>query len=175
MVYTGEFHFCPYCGMRLERMEVFGQVRPACRRCEFVQFRDPKVAVIAFVTHKDKVLLVRRAVEPSRGKWALPGGYMDAGEMPEEALHRELDEEVGLGVDITRLLDIFPMESPEQANSGIVLAYEAEPEADDLITLQSKDDVSAAGWFGQDELPVQIAFESTETLLSGWKANLGKQ
>jgi ADP-ribose pyrophosphatase YjhB (NUDIX family) len=173
MAHNGEFNFCPYCGTRLERMEVFSQIRPACRQCGFVQFRDPKVAVIAFVTHKDKVLLVRRAVEPSKGKWALPGGYMDAGEMPEEALSRELDEEVGLGVNITRLLEIFPMESPGQPNNGIVLAYEAEPETDDLITLQSKDDVSAAGWFGQDELPVEVAFESTETLLSAWKATLG--
>lgn len=173
MANSGDFTYCPYCGTRLERMEVFSQVRPVCQQCGFIQFRDPKVAVIAFVTHKDKMLLIRRAVEPSKGKWALPGGFMDAGEMPEDALRRELDEEVGLNVRVMRLLEIFPMESPGQAYRGIVLAYEAEPESDDLITLQSKDDVSAAGWFGPDELPVEVAFESTETLLSTWKANLG--
>ena len=173
MAISADYIFCPVCATRLEHTEVFNQIRPTCDQCGFVQFRDPKVAVIAFVTYKDKVLLVRRAVEPSKGKWALPGGYMDAGEMPEEALSRELDEEVGLSVNITRLLEIFPMESRGQPNSGIVLAYEAEPKSDDLITLQSEDDVSAAGWFGQDDLPVEVAFESTETLLSAWKATLG--
>ena len=173
MAISGEFSYCPYCATRLERLEVFNQVRPVCPQCSFVQFTDPKVAVIAFVTQQDKVLLIRRAVEPAKGKWALPGGYMDAGEMPEEALRRELDEEVGLGfVSSLRLLKIFPMESPGQEHRGIVLAYEAAPESDDLITLQSKDDVSAAGWFGPDELPVEVAFESTETLLATWKANL---
>ena len=172
MAFSGNFTFCPHCGTGLEQTEVFNLVRPVCPQCDFVQFRDPKVAVIAFVTHRDKVLLIRRAVDPAKGKWALPGGYMDAGEMPEEALHRELDEEVGLDVTITRLLEIFPMESPGQPSRGIVLAYEAEPDSDDLITLQSRDDVSAAGWFGPDELPLEVAFESTETLLSAWTATL---
>lgn len=172
MATSGEFNYCPYCGTWLERLEVFNQVRPVCTQCSFIQFYDPKVAVIAFITHKDKLLLIRRAVEPAKGKWALPGGYMDAGEMPEDALRRELDEEVGLRVKVSRLLAIFPMEAPGQAHRGIVLAYEAEPESDDLITLQSKDDVSAAGWFDADELPVEVAFESTETLLATWKADL---
>ncbi len=175
MANSGDFNYCPYCGTQIERMEVFNQVRPVCRECGFVQFLDPKVAVIAFVTHRDKVLLVRRAVDPSKGQWALPGGYMDAGEMPEDALRRELDEEVGLGIAITCLSGIFPMESPGQANQGVVLAYEAVPKSDDLITLQSKDDVSAAGWFGPDELPVEIAFESTETLLTAWKQGLASK
>lgn len=173
--HVDDFVYCPHCAAKLEKSVVFNQVRPRCQQCGFIHFRDPKVAVIAFITFNEKLLLICRAVEPAKGKWALPGGYMDAGEMPEDALRRELEEEVGLSVRINGLLDIFPMEtddgtSTDRGSRGIVLAYEAEPEADDLITLQSKDDVSAAGWFGPDELPVEVAFASTEMLIASWKS-----
>jgi len=58
-------------------------MRSVCPSCGFVHFTDPKVAVIALVTHADKILLARRAVDPAKGKWALPGGYMDAGRSEE--------------------------------------------------------------------------------------------
>ena len=178
-----DFIYCPYCASRLERKVIFNRTRSCCSKCGFVHFRDPKVAVIAFVTFADKLLLVCRAVEPAKGKWALPGGYMDAGEMPEDALRRELEEEVGLSIRINRLLDIFAMdEAPSNGDEakpavrparGIVLVYQGEPESDGLITLQSMDDVSAAGWFGADELPDEIAFASTERLVAEWVAKRG--
>ena len=168
-----DFVYCPHCATPLEQAAVFNQIRPRCPDCGFIHFRDPKVAVIAFVTYNDRLLLICRAVEPAKGLWALPGGYMDADEMPREALRRELEEEVGLDVNVGRLLDIFPMEDPattsHKERRGIVLAFEAEPANDDLITLQSMDDVSAAGWFAVDELPAEIAFASTETLVTAWK------
>lgn len=177
------FIYCPRCASRLEHKVVFNRTRPCCAKCGFIHFRDPKVAVVAFVTFGDKLLLICRAVDPGRGMWALPGGFMDAGEMPEDALRRELDEEVGLSIRIVRLLDIFPMdgtskdedetEPADRPSRGIVLAYAAEPASDDLITLQSMDDVSAAGWFGADELPDDMAFASTEQLVAEWKTKIG--
>ena len=173
-----DYRFCPSCATPLVDAAVFNQVRPRCPACGFIHFRDPKVAVIAFVTYNDRLLLICRAVDPARGQWALPGGYMDAGEMPREALRRELEEEVGLDVRVGRLLEIFPMEDPDATTGnrerrGIVLAFAAEPANDDLITLQSMDDVSAAGWFTVDELPEEIAFSSTRTLIDAWISGTG--
>ncbi len=165
----GDYIFCPYCGAQLAPRQLFKQTRPACVQCGFVHFRDPKVAVIAFVTHGERLLLVQRGVEPAKGSWALPGGYMDAGELPEAALVRELEEEVGLTVQIDHLLDIFPMAGIGGHHTGIVLAYAATPAAGAAV-LSADDDITAAGWFAPDEIPTDLAFESTRALLAAWAA-----
>jgi 8-oxo-dGTP diphosphatase len=165
------FIYCPYCATPLEVQEIYRQARPACPKCRFVHFLDPKVAVIGLVTKADRVLLIRRAVDPAKGKWALPGGYMDAGEMPETALQRELREEVGLEVTVGALLTIFPMVVDANPSQGIVLAYHstlALPTTGDPVTLVCDDDVSEAAWFDTTDLPSDLAFESTRTLLAQW-------
>lgn len=165
----GDYRFCPYCGTQLEMRQVYGQLRPACPKDNFIQFRDPKVAVIGFVTLGPRVLLIQRAVDPAKGKWALPGGYMDAGEMPEPALQREVREEVGIEISVERLLDIYPMAGPGVFNSGIVLAYAAQPVDGETAVLVSDDDVMDARWFSVDEVPEELAFESTHRLLERWR------
>lgn len=148
----------------------FNALRPVCSACGFVQFPDPKVAVIALLLHRGRVLLVQRAVDPAKGKWSLPGGYMDAGEMPREALQRELREEVGLSADIGDLIDIFPMLNDDGDRTGIVLAFLGEPSASPEIPYVA-DDAQDAGWFNADQIPAELAFESTEMLLNDWIAS----
>ena len=162
--------YCPYCATKLETRERYRQLRPVCPQCGFVHFLDPKVAVIGLVTNGREVLLIQRGIDPGKGLWALPGGYMDAWEMPEAALQRELLEEVGLQVEIQRLLTIFPMITSKVPSSGIVLAYHARPTA--AVTLTCDDDACAAGWFAPDHVPVALAFESTHTLLAQWQQQL---
>ncbi|MDQ3249173.1 MAG: NUDIX hydrolase [Chloroflexota bacterium] len=166
-----EYHYCPLCATPLQMRRVYQQLRPACPACSFVHFADPKVAVIALVTHADKVLVIRRAVDPARGKWALPGGYMDAGEMPEAALQRELNEELRLAVCVVRLLEIFPMVVSSGHSRGIVLAYHAVPADADQTLLTCDDDVSEAGWFAADQVPTDLAFASTHDLLARWRTH----
>lgn len=165
-----EFTFCPHCGTKLETVEIFRRLRPRCPNCGFVAFHDPKVAVVALTVHGPTVLLVRRAVEPERGKWALPGGYMDAGEMPDEALRREVYEETGIWVEVGPLLGIFAMGGPGSSRAGIVLAYRASPAGLEVPELLCQDDVDAADWFPPDHLPTELAFESTIGLLRAWRA-----
>ncbi|MDE0198840.1 MAG: NUDIX domain-containing protein [Caldilineaceae bacterium] len=166
---TRTFRYCPYCASPVVEEVRFNALRPVCSACEFVQFLDPKVAVIALVQHGEKVLLIQRAVDPGKGAWSLPGGYMDAGEMPHEALQRELHEEVGLRTSIGDLIDIFPMVNGEGDRIGIVLAFQGEPAGSPEIPFVA-DDAQDAGWFCAEEIPKELAFESTETLLKNWKA-----
>lgn len=163
------YRFCPFCATTLVEAFKFEQVRPCCPSCGFVQFPDPKVAVIALVIHQGSILLVQRGVDPAKGRWALPGGYMDAGEMPANALQRELAEEVGLAVDVQDLIQIYPMNNGEGRRVGIVLAFTATP-ADDLAIVRVGDDVADAGWFAPDAIPADLAFESTITLIQAWLA-----
>ncbi|HXF60525.1 MAG TPA: NUDIX hydrolase, partial [Caldilineaceae bacterium] len=154
---------------RLERREIFQRARPVCPSCGFIHFHDPKVAVIGLVTWQDQALLIRRGVDPMRGKWALPGGYMDAGELPQETLARELLEEVGLTVVVGELLAIFPMVGPGVTNSGIVLAFHSRIGGQEPPELVCDDDVCEAGWFSPQAMPEDLAFESTVALLEEWK------
>jgi 8-oxo-dGTP diphosphatase len=161
------YRYCPYCATALVEKFRFEQVRPICPACGFVYFRDPKVAVIALVIQDGRILLVQRAVDPGKGQWALPGGYMDADEMPAIALQRELEEEVGLTVQVDKLLQIYPMVDGAGNGIGIVLAYSASPVGAPELG-EHGHDVQAAGWFSPTEVPEALAFESTITLVQDW-------
>ena len=162
-----KFRFCPYCAGPIGEAVRFNALRPVCSACGFVQFYDPKVAVIALVLYRGRVLLVQRAVDPAKGKWSLPGGYMDADEKPQEAIQRELRQEVGLAVHITGLLDIYPLNADEGAPIGIVLVYQATPADSPEIPFVA-DDAQAAGWYGPEDIPADLAFDSTRGLLQKW-------
>jgi ADP-ribose pyrophosphatase YjhB (NUDIX family) len=99
--------FCERCGHPLERKTLEGRERPVCPSCGFVVYLDPKVAAGAIVTVDGRVVLVKRTIEPSRGKWVFPGGYVDRGESTEAAAVREVREEVGLEIRLEDLLGVF--------------------------------------------------------------------
>src|SRR3970040_1301437 len=118
--------FCAECGHSIEERFAFGRTRPACPRCGWIHFADPKVAAGVLVRPDGKVLLVRRAIEPQQGRWSLPAGFVDADEDPRRAAQREALEETGLEVEATGILDIFSgREHP--AGADIVLVFAARP------------------------------------------------
>ncbi len=167
--------YCPQCGAPLTDRVRFGRVRRACRYCGFIHFADPKVAVGALVTDGPRVLLVRRLAVPRIGFWALPAGYMDADELPEDALVREIAEETGIAVRPVELLGVAPLAGWAERR-GILLLYRAEPvEAGDAAQAApaAGDDVSDVRWFEPDAIPWdEIAFDSTAETLRAWLKTL---
>jgi ADP-ribose pyrophosphatase YjhB (NUDIX family) len=160
------FRFCPRCGQPLIEQESFGRLRPVCAACGFVHFRDPKVAAAVLLSDNGRVLLIRRAVDPGRGLWALPAGFVEVNELPHEAAAREALEETGLHVAIGDLLGIRLMANPDKP--GLLLTYRGRVVGGNL---QANDDVSEARWFGADELPWdELAFETTRESLREWLA-----
>lgn len=81
--------------------------RLVCTACGFVFYLDPKVASGAVFSFNGGIVLVRRAIEPSYGKWVFPGGYVDRGETLEGATIREVKEESGLDVRLVRMLSTY--------------------------------------------------------------------
>jgi ADP-ribose pyrophosphatase YjhB (NUDIX family) len=157
-----EFRFCPRCAAPLETRERYGKPRPVCPACDFVHFGNPRVAVAMFLAEQGRVLLVKRGLPPEKGRWALPAGFVDAGERPEAAAAREMREETGLEVAVTRLLEL----AYEDTSQAIVLLYRVRLLGGEL---HADDDVEDARWFGREELP-DLAFESTRRSVSAWLA-----
>lgn len=159
------FRYCPRCATPMTQQLIFGQERPTCPACHYVQFYDPKVASAAFVLEGQQVLLVKRGIEPELGKWALPGGYVDYGEDPAQAAIRETAEETGLQVEVTALEDVI---FTQAIHPVILIVYRTRPIGGALL---AGDDAEAVAWFDPGQWPA-IAFESTQRVLSRWLATL---
>lgn len=149
--------FCGRCGSRL------GDERPhpVCRGCGRTHFRDPKVGVGAVVhDERGRLLLVRRGVDPEKGRWALPAGYVDADEDPRAAAAREVLEETGLVVQVGEVVDVY---TGTGGGASFFLAFRAQVVGG---TLAAADDALDAAFFPLDALP-DLAFESTRAAVAG--------
>jgi 8-oxo-dGTP diphosphatase len=159
------FKYCPRCRTGMEDREAYGRVRRVCPACRFVQFIDPKVgAAVLALTEDNRALLVKRAVDPARGSWCLPGGFMEIGESPQVAASRECKEESGFEVEITRLVDVFYYE--DYRGSGVLILYQGKITDG---TAHPSDEVEEVGLFGPDELPENVVFDSNVQTLARWR------
>lgn len=107
-----ECNFCEKCGTAYTE-RVWPRV---CSNCHHIRYLNPVAAAIAMVPVEDTLLYVKRAIEPQKGLWAMPGGFMDFNESAEEAAARELKEETGLELDS----DLFKVFGPtRKTTTGI--------------------------------------------------------
>ena len=81
--------------------------RLVCATCGFVDYQNPKIVVGSVVAADEKVMLCRRAIEPRRGFWTLPAGFMELGETVQEAAIREAKEEACADIAIDGVLGVF--------------------------------------------------------------------
>jgi 8-oxo-dGTP diphosphatase len=152
--------FCRECGSRLEQREAFGQSRGVCPSCSYVHFDDPKVAVGVVVEIEGRILLGKRNHEPKLGCWSFPSGFVDAGEVLEEAAMREVEEETGLKVSIDRLLGVY-----STAGERVVfVAYAGSPLGGELVAGEECMEVAT---FLPDQLP-EMAFPNDEAIMLAW-------
>ena len=162
------YSFCPLCGGDLELRSVKASEpdRLVCRRCGFIFYQDPKVAVGTILQNDEKhILLLRRTIEPGHGKWVFPGGYVDRGEQVVVAAAREAREEAGLDVRVDRLLNVYSY----PGRAPVIIVYVATILGG---TLAIDDESSEARFFPPEHIPWdELAFRSTREAL---KEFLGK-
>ncbi|MEM7252903.1 MAG: NUDIX hydrolase [Pseudomonadota bacterium] len=156
--------FCAQCAAPMVTKSRAGKPRRVCEVCGYIHFIEAKVAVGGLVVENGKVLLVRRAKPPERGKWCLPAGYLDYGEEPRAAAAREVLEETHLEIDVSDVSDVYfnPVDDPSQPGASLLVLYQATVVGG---TLQADDDASDAAFFPLDNLP-ELAFASTREAIA---------
>ncbi len=119
-----------------------------------------------------KILLIQRGVEPFKGEWALPGGFVDPGETLDEAALRELKEETGLENVFLEQLYTFGAVNRDPRERVVSVAYVALVQPDDHTTV-ARTDADDAKWFPLSNIP-QLAFDHSDILAMGIKRLRGK-
>ena len=166
---SAPFSYCPRCGGGLERrlLKSTEPERPVCTRCGFIFYLDPKIAVgtIIKVAH-DRIVLVRRAIEPGYGLWVFPGGYVDRGEPLTTAAIREAREECGLDVRLDGLVNIYSY----AGRTPVIVVYAATAIGGALCTdeecLETAEfDLSAIPW---DDLAFRSTHEALQDYMAGF-------
>jgi ADP-ribose pyrophosphatase YjhB (NUDIX family) len=155
------FKFCPRCGAP-RAAENVGQSPLRCAGCGFTYFFNPTVAAAAWVHDpQGRVLLIRRAHEPAKEKFGLPGGFVDFGESAEEGLRREVREEVGLEITGVRFLVSVPnlYHYLEVTYPVVDLCFAAQAVAPE--SAKPLDGVAGVEWLFPNDVPdAELAFES---------------
>ena len=122
------------------------------------------VDIVIFTLRADelKVLLIKRALSPFQGEWALPGGFVDLDESLDAAARRELEEETGVAGVYLEQLYTFGTPDRDPRERVITIAYYALIPSDRIV-LQAATDAEGVSWFGLEELP-ELAFDHSEIL-----------
>lgn len=151
---------CPLCTSPVTPVAIGGRERLACTRCDFVHWDNPKPVTATLVPMDGGIVLVRRKYEPFVDWWCLPGGFMESSEHPEESAVREVFEETGLTIQVSKLL---AAQSPGRGINVVILFYLAEPAEGILVP---GDDASEVRSFKEHELPDNIAFDLHRNMIS---------
>jgi NAD+ diphosphatase len=88
-----QWNYCPVCGIKMIKD---GESRPTCPDGHFTKYPTPVAATFAFIRNNDEYLILKRARDPQKGAWDLPGGFLEYGENAIECLRREIEEETAL-------------------------------------------------------------------------------
>jgi 8-oxo-dGTP diphosphatase len=159
---------CPLCGGALGRTAVPPDHREqaVCAACGFVFYLNPKVVAGTIPEEHGRVLLTRRSINPGRGLWTFPGGFVDFGESVEDAAVRETFEETGLKVDLTGLHNVY-----SYPGAPVIIVYRAKVIGGTLTMCEENDCLE---WVAPEAIDWDtLAFPSTREALREWVAARG--
>lgn len=156
--------YCCYCGAELCLQQIAGDIQPRlwCGQCQHVHYQNPTIMVAAFLYCGDKLFWTQRGIEPCKGKWAFPAGFVECGESLQQAAARELEEETGIQVKSSAMVpmsisSIIPI---DQAYMVFRSACDTE------LLAQTTEETLDYGWFSRADAPWdKMAHEDSKPLV----------
>ena len=164
-------NFCSNCGSdKIEFKTPIGDNanRFCCSNCETIHYQNPNVVVGAIPIWEGKIMLAKRNIEPRKGFWNLPCGFLELNETVEEGAIREVLEETGVKIKLGALQTVYNLPDAQQ----VYMIFTAEMISNDFkVTAES----SEVKLFSKSEIPwEQIAFSSNTFALDGYFSDLEK-
>ncbi len=168
-LHPSSIRFCPLCGASLAREPVppDHRAQSVCSRCRFVFYLNPKLVAATIPEMDGRILVTRRSIDPGRGLWTFPGGFVDYGETATDAARRETFEETGLEVELTGLHNVYTY-----PGAPVIIVYRARVTGGTLTTCDENDLLE---WVKPADIPWEsLAFQSTREALREWVAARGE-
>lgn len=142
--------------------------RAVCDHCDFVHYVNPKIVVGSVVSHKGKILLCKRAIEPRRGYWTLPAGFMEQKETTQEGAKREALEEANAHIRIGDMLALYNIPHISQ----VQIMYRAELTVPEISPGIESLEVDLFAW---EDIPWHdLAFPSVIWALNHYNSVIGQ-
>lgn len=162
-----QYTHCPFCGQQYRTSEAYHFHCHACGK--HIWLNSKPTASTLIVDAENRLLLGKRSVEPSKGKWDVIGGFLNYGEHPEDGAVREAKEETGLDVQVVRLLGMFMDTYGTDKEATLNMCF--------LVKVikgieKANDDIAELRWFSVDQIPPEIAFDNGRRMIEEWKATL---
>ncbi len=160
--------FCSRCGGPIAKAVPPQDSKPrhVCAACGFVHYLDPKVACGTIAEQDGRFALIQRAIDPKKGFWSFPCGFMEIDETTEQAAIRETREETGLEVTLSGHLGTYSYTDNFYGGAIVVVVYRA------LVvggSLKADDDVCDVKMTAPAEIPWErLAFHSSHAALQDW-------
>jgi ADP-ribose pyrophosphatase YjhB (NUDIX family) len=166
-----EFRYCPRCATELEMRGSDGPDpdRPTCPNCGWVHYDNPTPTVQAWIDRDGEFLALRRAGEPMKGEWNMPGGFVEVEETGPEAIAREVREETGLEIETVEVIGIFDSTygSGEEEQPIFDVAYLCRITGGDY---EISDESEEGRWFPLEEFP-EPAFAGERKALAALRSS----
>ena len=163
------FEFCPRCGSK--HFEINGERSRHCSDCNLTYYANASASTAAIITNsKDEVLLTTRAFNPAKGMLDLPGGFVDMNETAEEAIIREIKEELNINIQNPQYLFSLPNEYEFSGITVHTLDLFFKVEIDDNTIISTADDVASAQLFDLKHVNIEsIGLKSIKTAIEKFR------
>lgn len=125
------------------------------------RYKNPAVAVNVIVEDRGRILLVKRNKHPFKGRWSLPGGYVEYGETVEQAAQRELLEECGIKVRLDQIVGVYSDPERQLKKHVIAICYKARALATNAKKIHPE---GISLYFPKNAIPAKLAFDHQKML-----------
>jgi 8-oxo-dGTP diphosphatase len=148
--------YCPDCGSEIQEKEVEDRERDYCPECDRIHWKNPKAASATAVIKDSQILLVKRGVQPDKGKWSLPAGFIELDDSFREGAARELEEETGLRISPEKLEVLDTLKITQKSDEHVVVAAFKAEASETSGEISAGEDAADARYWTREEIEENI-------------------